>query len=379
MIRILHIVGSMNRGGAESRIMDLFRNIDRDRFEFSFLVYDNEICDYHDEITNLGGKFVVLKSLRKSGLLKYLKGISDILKNGNYDVVHVHTGVSGAYWLLIAKKKNVRVRIFHARNTFTKAGNGIISYIYKCFLKRICNKKANIRLAVSPSSAESYFGRKWKQSSHILPNAIEFNKYSGFDAKRVEQYKKEFNIPNNATVFGHVGSFRAEKNHQMIIDVFEQFKNEFENSYLILVGEGKLREKIQKYVKENNVTNVVFAGLREDLENIYPIFDIFLFPSLREGLPGSVIEAQASGISCIISDTIDRIVDLGLGLVYFVGLNLSPEIWAKKCKEVLEEKRCVDSETIKNAFKSKMFTIEVETDEIEEIYSQSQRVVGGKK
>ena len=338
-MKILHVVGAMNRGGAESRIMDIFRSINRSEFQFSFLVYNTDLCQYRDEILKLGGSFEVIPS-PNSGLYRYLKSMYRVLTS-DYDIVHVHVGVGGGVPLLISFLARIRVRIFHARNTFGAKTKGTRRKIYDRVSLFLIKHFSNMKLAVSQKSAESYFGKGCVSRGvvQIIPNTIDEAKFLDNGRYRSE-LRSEFNIEQRAIVIGHVGSFRKEKNHSFLLRMFRELLKIQSNVYLVLVGDGSLRCEIENQIKELHLDdNVILTGLRSDIDRIYSMFDVFVFPSISEGLPGSVLEAQASGLRCILSDTIDKSVDIGASLVSFLSLSKSEMEWASATMNVL---RCSD-------------------------------------
>lgn len=296
-IRVLHIVTTMNRGGLETMIMNYYRNIDRSKVQFDFLVHRNQESDYDQEILSLGGKIYRISHLNPFSF-KYRKELKQFFKNhSEYKIVHCHLDCMSSIPLSYAKKAGIGVRIAHSHNANQEHN---LKYVLKWYYKKKIQKYATILFACSKKAG------KWMFEDHdfqILNNAIDAKKFSYNESLRVEMRKK-LNLEDNF-VIGHVGRFNAQKNHGFIIEVFSELIKINRNAKLLLVGEGDLENKLKKQVNYLGLDEqVIFYGKCDDVPSIMQVMDVFFFPSLFEGLPLTLIEAQASGLPCVISDII---------------------------------------------------------------------------
>lgn len=321
-VRILHVVTDMNRGGIETMLMNYYRQINRNKIQFDFLVHRETKAEYDDEIESLGGQIYRMPRLNPLSL-KYYNELSCCLKNNKYEIIHSHIDCMSAYPLKIAKKSGIPVRIAHAHSTNQDKN-------WKYPIKYISFRK--IPLYATDYFACSEKAGKWMFPGHdflVLKNAIDINKYVPNEKNR-ENIKKEFGIKNNSLVIGHVGRFSYPKNHSFLIDIFYCIKKYRPDSYLMLIGGGKdminIRQKVKQLKLENNV---IFTGLRSDVHILMQAMDIFVFPSIYEGLGMSVIEAQAAGLPCVISNEVPKECIVTQGLVSIQDLSMSADKWAK--------------------------------------------------
>ena len=329
-IRILHVLGGLGMGGAESRVMDLYRHMDRSRVQFDFLVHyartqedakENRISSeelfavrppqhFDSEVLELGGHIYVLPRFNGKNLPEYRKAVQRFFNtHKGWTAIEGHmTSMAGIY-LPIAKKSGIPVTIAHARSAGVDAGiRGIATRLFRLGLADRCDHM----LACSVPAGISVFGKKAVDSGRValMPNAVDVTSYA-FDSKARKSVRDRFGIPEGRILLGHVGRFDPVKNHAFFIEVLEKLVREDpERDYgALLVGDGVLRPEIEKSLAEKGLSDrVVLAGNLPAAETakLYQAFDIFVFPSLYEGLPGTVIEAQSSGLFCCISDTITQ-------------------------------------------------------------------------
>lgn len=297
-IRILHIVTYMGMGGLESMIMNYYRHIDRNKIQFDFLVHRDFKAYYDEEIYNMGGKIYCIPKLNPFSH-KYISSLSSFFdEHKEYKIVHSHIDCMSGVPLKIAKKKGIPVRIAHAHSSNqTKDWK----YILKHYFKKNIPYYANVLCACSNSAGNWMFSDK---SFFILNNAIDAKNYI-YNYEKRKKTRQLLKIPEDAIVIGHVGRFSKPKNHKFIIQVFSEIIKDESESYLLLIGDGDLKNDIEKQVNILGISDrVIFTGIRTDVENLLQAMDVFLFPSLYEGLPVSLIEAQASGLPCVISDNV---------------------------------------------------------------------------
>ena len=356
MIRVLQIIGSLERGGAETFLINLYRNIDRKKIQFDFAIYNNKPSEngYYKEVVKLGGKVFFLPPKSK-GISSNFKAIQTIVQENNYKMVWRYTSSCfGLIDLLAAKSGGASELILNSRSTHTDSKSElIIHYVLKPFLP----------LAVTKGYACGIMAGKWmfgRQSFEVLNNGIELEPFR-YDEKLRNQHRQEFQLQDKIVV-GHVGRFHPVKNHRLIIEIYEKFREKISNSVLVLVGMGELLPQIQELVKEKGLEReVLFLGSRSDVPEMLQMMDIFVMPSLFEGFPRAFLEAQAAGLPCIVSATISKEVDV-TGNVSFVDLDAPVEVWADKIVEKCGSKTDDNTELLKVAgYDIKDVTKRVET------------------
>ncbi|MCR6110904.1 glycosyltransferase family 1 protein [Bacillus sp. A301a_S52] len=322
-VRVLHAVVNMNRGGAETLIMNLYRHLDRSAVQFDFLTsYEGE---FDAEITSLGGQVHRLPALKEVGHFQYLKAVNDFFKtNKQYSVVHAHMDKMSGHILSSAKRHGVAIRIAHSHSTSSEGHLAIRSY--KWYTGQKINRAATDRLACSQSAGSWLFGRSVNFKK--INNSIDSKSFEYSHEKRMN-VRKEFGLSEEHFVLGHVGRFSQPKNHTFLIHMFLKVVTHIPNARLLLVGEGPLKENIMSLVERLKLEDhIVFLGKRSDIPDLLTGCDAFVFPSLYEGLPVSLVEAQASGLPCLVSDHVTHEIDIGAGLIQFLTLRES-EQWVK--------------------------------------------------
>lgn len=327
MKRLLCIISAMNAGGAETFLMKLYRKLDKTKYQMDFCVNEPKKGFYDEEIESLGGKIYVIPS-KSENIKRFKKGLFNVVEKNHYEyVLRVTSNAMGFYDLKVAKDAGAKRCI--ARSSNSSDGDGWKIKIAHILGRMFYQKYVDIKLAPSDLAARYTFGDKEyeKGSVKILHNAIDVDcfQYSENSRKRI---RNEFGISDDCYVVGHIGRISKQKNHDFIIDIFSDIVSKHPNSKLMLVGKGELenqiRDKVDKLYLEDKV---ILTGVRSDIPALLSAFDVFLFPSLYEGMPNTVIEAQASGLPCIISDTITKEANI-TGLVYYVPLNVSKKKWA---------------------------------------------------
>jgi glycosyltransferase involved in cell wall biosynthesis len=315
-IRVLHVVVNMNRGGAETLIMNLYRNIDRSKVQFDFLTCKEGVFD--SEIIAMGGQIHRIPYVTNIGHASYVKVLDHFfLANSYYKIIHSHMDKMSGLVLRSAEKAKIPVRIAHSHNT--KSEGGFVSRTYKWYAgKKI--KRYSTNLYACSNAASQWLFRERSREAHVLKNGIECEKFV-FSSEVRNSVRKELQLGKQSLVIGHVGRFNHQKNHLFLLDLFTQLIKSLPNATLVLVGGGNLQPKIEAKIKELHLEDKVkLLGIREDIHLLLQAFDFFVFPSLHEGLPVTLIEAQGAGLPCIISDTITKEVDMGIDLVQYLPL-----------------------------------------------------------
>ena len=337
MIRVLQVLGSTTLGGAESRVMDLYRHMDKDRIQFDFLVTRGHTGHFDSEIESLGGHVYTVSPYRIYNHKQYVTEVRQFFKeHSDYKAVHGHMTSTASIYLPIAKESGIPLTIAHARSAGVDSGiKGKLTTLLRKKLPERCDKM----IACSDLAAVSVFGEHNYVDGlvKIMPNAIETKDYA-VNAIERERIRKEYGIEDRFVV-GHTGRFHEAKNHRFIVDVFLAFLNYREDAVLMLVGDGPLRDDIEAYVKELAKVNpklsdrVIFTGNQTPVHPYYQAFDALLFPSIYEGMPGTVIEAQASGLKCLVSDSVTRLCK-ATELVEFESLSKSADKWAERLNSI---------------------------------------------
>lgn len=326
-IRIIHVVTYMGRGGLETMIMNYYRHMDRSKIQFDFLVHRDFRADYDDEIEALGGRIFRIPRLIPWSS-QYHCALNNFLGNHpEYKIIHVHQDCLSSVILKAAKRNDIPVRIAHSHNSNQDRN---LKYPIKLYYKRKIPAYATHLFACGKEAGDWMFGNG--ASYHILNNAIDARRYT-FNLETRAQVRNQLQIDCSSLVIGHVGRFRLQKNHTFLIDIFAEVKKRKPNSILLLVGDGKHQLEIQKKVQSLGIENsVIFTGSRSDVPDLMQAMDCFVFPSLYEGLPVTLIEAQAAGLPCIISENVPTDC-VKTSLVYPLPLSKSPELWANKILE----------------------------------------------
>lgn len=329
--RLLCLVSCMNTGGAETFLMKLYRKMDRTKYQMDFGVFTKEECFYDEEIKLLGGKVHHLVPKTKNFSL-YKKGLYDLVKKEQYKyVLRITSNAAGFYDLKIAKEAGARVCI--ARSSNSSDGDSFKVKLINDISRFLFVKYVDVKIAPSDLAAEYTFGKKAtaKGEVHYLNNALDLNVYSFSEEKR-KRIQGEFGLQGKFVV-GHVGRFSKQKNHKFLIDVFYELKKKKDNAVLLLVGNGELKQNIEDKAKALGITeSLIFAGIRSDIPDLLSAMDVFVFPSFYEGMPNTVIEAQSTGLQCVIADTITKEACV-TDCVHFKSLADSAEKWAEKILE----------------------------------------------
>ncbi|MDO4294398.1 MAG: glycosyltransferase family 1 protein [Eubacteriales bacterium] len=334
-IRVLQVLGGTGLGGAESRVMDLYRNMDRDRVQFDFAVHTEKKGYFDDEIRRLGGRIYPLPRFRIYNWRAYRRAWKRFFEtHPGYACVHGHMTSTAALYLPAAKRGGAALTVAHARSAGTDRGaKGLATRL----LRRGLWKKADICLACSALAGQAVFGKRaWERGLvHVVPNAIEVEKYA-YDPEKREKMRGRLGLSDRFVV-GHVGRFNVMKNHLFLVEVFHQICRKRPDATLLLLGEGDCMEAARRRAEELSVSErVIFAGNKGNAEDYYQAMDLLIFPSLYEGLPGTVLEAQAAGLPCLMSDTITGEVAL-TELVETESLGQTAQEWAKRALALTEK------------------------------------------
>ncbi|GIM28751.1 putative glycosyltransferase EpsF [Clostridium polyendosporum] len=347
--RILQITGGMNTGGAETMIMHLYRTIDKSKVQFDFISFTDAKCHYDDEIKALGGRIFYVPSPKKTNLFKFIVDLYRVIKQyGPYHAVHAHTLFNSGLALLAARLAGIKLRICHSHNTLGDYGHILIRKIYFAFMRVLIKLNSNKNVSCTKAAGKFLFGKRSirKQMFTVLPNAIDLTPYKYIDLNAVRSMRKKLGINEDTLVIGHVGKFGEQKNHIFLVRLAEYLRDKEVDFKLILIGQGDLKKQIEAMIEEKQLNeHVKFLGVQTNIPLYMRMFDVFVLPSLYEGLGIVLIEAQAAGTPCVISDTIPKECDMGLGLINMLSLNAKLDSWLNAILNSSKTKRISSSIT----------------------------------
>lgn len=338
--RILHVVAIMNRGGLETMIMNHYRKLDRTKFQFDFLVHRREEGVFDEEIKSLGGRIYYLPKFNPLKIWSYNNALEKFFNNNDgYKIVHSHYNALSMWVLRAAKEHRVPVRIAHSHLAYPKFNHQTPIYWYA---RQKINRYCNFKFACSKDAGDWLFGNNNSSEVIIFKNAIPLDKF--IYNPNVRDIVRDNLKLSNKYVLGHVGRFHPSKNHKFLIKFFHEVHKRDKSAHLVLIGDGSEKEKIKSMAREFDIEkNVSFLGIREDVAEIMQAMDVFVFPSKFEALPVTLVEAQASGLRVIASDTLTSEIAFTDSLT-FKPLDSGPTDWAD---EILYEK---NKSVRKNAF-----------------------------
>lgn len=363
MIRVLHSVSNMDRAGIETMLMNYYRHIDRDKVQFDFLCNKKKPGAYDDEIEALGGRIFHTPGLNPAKYFMYLKYMKELFRtHPEYKIIEAHNGALGVYSLHGAKLSGVPVRIFHAHGaSITKDWKLPIKLVCKAFLPSNMTHHYTCGIA----AARCYFGDKIVEASdyEFIPNAIEIDRFK-FNLETRNRIRVEYNL-GDKHVLGHVGRFMAQKNHTFLLDVFANLSAKDDKAVLVLLGDGELMDTVKQKAEALGIGDkVYFIGNVGNANEWYQAFDVFILPSIWEGLPVVGVEAQAADLPCIFSQGVTKEIGFSEDSM-FIGLDESLDKWSdaiiKKFDKSSREDR---TELIRN----NNYDIKIEAQKLQERY-----------
>ena len=335
-MRILHIIGTLNVGGAETLVINILKNIDRKKYHFDFLVFKKMNYPLVKQVKALGANIIYLQSPNEIGMLNFILKLKKICKEKKYDAVHAHTQFNCGPCMLAACLAGIKIRISHSHSTRALDNKkSIQKYIYYKLSKILINIFATDCIACG-IEAGKFLYYPWKKYI-VLKNGIDINKFV-FDAKIRDKIRRDLNIPLNAMVIGNVGRLMYIKNQSFLIDIFNEIFKDNSNSFLVIIGDGVLKDDLLDKARTLKLEkNIIFTGNLENVNEYYNIFDVFAFPSLFEGLPLTLVEAQCNGLHIIASNNISIESNI-TGNIKFVKLDNEDE-WKDSIIDYSREER----------------------------------------
>ena len=337
-VRVLHVLSGLGRAGAESMVMNLYRDIDRTRLQFDFMVCSGgETKDsFADEILSLGGRIYTVPRFGLKTVFPFVRAWSEFFKtHGEYQIIHGHLRSSASIYLGIARRYGL-VTIAHSHST--SSGKGLAALV-KNLLQLPLRWTADYLIACSNAAGVWLFGKKAVRQDNyfVLNNALDADAFA-FDAEKRRAARAVLGL-EDAFVIGHIGSFIPVKNHAFIFKLLEAVSRKNGAAVLLLIGEGELRGNIEALARERGIRErLIFMGVRKDIPALLCAMDVFVLPSKWEGLPLTAVEAQASGLPCILSDVITTEAKIS-PLVSFLPLEAGVEAWADRILAVSKDNR----------------------------------------
>lgn len=368
MIRVLHMIGSLDVGGSQTMIMNIYRRVDKNKIQFDFIVDHPDQLYFAEEIKKMGGKIYFVPSFKGTNIVEIVKVWNDFFNiHREYHILHSHVRSYAVIYLLIAKKYGL-ITIAHSHSTSNGSGfPSIVKNIMQLPIRYI----ADYLFACSDKAGVWLYGKKalTKSNYQMIPNGVDLERFA-FDKSKRQEIREQLGIKTNEIVIGHIGRFTEPKNHKFLVELFEEYHKKNPNSRLLMVGDGELYETVRKQCDELGIAeSVIMTGSRTDTENFYQAMDVFVFPSLWEGLPVAVVEAQANGLPCLISDVITRDVNL-TDLISYLQL-ADKKVWINFIDKVMEDERMEVSD--ENRMKLQLFDSKKVAQKLEKFYLEQDK------
>lgn len=366
MKRIIHVIGGMDRAGAETMVMNWYRHIDRTAFQFDFVYFIDKKCDFDDEIIEMGGKIyrvynsknIFLRTLRLTKLLKKLD---------NVHALHCHTLLSNGFHVLAGKLAGVKIRISHSHNTCDTHKNNIVRKIYEYVCIFLINVFSNRFIACGVAAGDYLFTNKNKKNITLINNSVDVDYFAIMRSNIKYQHNKN-KLPLQKLNIIQIGRLLPVKNHKFTLALAKRMKERNINFSLSLVGKGDLFQEISQQIEKEELHNHVFLlGIRSDISELLAHSDVLILPSIHEGFPVVLVEAQAAGIVSIISSSVSEEVDLGVGLVHFMSLSVELDGWINKIIEISTQYKISDIDRV-NILKCKGFDVRSNLKNLTSVY-----------
>jgi glycosyltransferase EpsF len=367
--RVLHIVSAMDRGGAETLLMNVYRNLDRSKLQFDFIVHRDDQGDYDNEIRILGGKIYNVPSLRIVGPISYIKKLSEIMSSTSYIAVHSHTDYQSGFPALAAKIARIPHRICHSHSNNWPMNDSFKQKFLLKGLQSLIRYSATQYCSCSQEAGAFLFGQNAVENNKvtILKNGIDLSQYLDETITK-SSLIRELGLDQDAKIIGHVGKFSKSKNQSFILKVLKELVLKDKRYVALLVGDGPLKEKVQQEAENMGLSkHIRFLGVREDIPRLMKTFDVLLFPSIFEGFGIVTVEAQISGTPCIMSDSVPISTDMGLGLVMYLSLEEHPEKWGEEVGKAISLQK-PEKEALVKALSEKGFSIQQNIEEWMKLY-----------
>jgi glycosyltransferase involved in cell wall biosynthesis len=374
-IRVLHTLGSFDPGGVETWLLNVLKFVDREQFQLDFCTFGPSAGLNAKEVERLGGK--ILRCPKGRSPLPFRRRFRQILRDGHYDVVHSHVHLFSGALLRWAKAEGVPIRIAHSHNTRDGRPDTPARYFYRKVMRSWVDRYATHGLAASKPAAAELFGENWQSDSRfrVLYYGIDLTQFQ----RRVsrQEIRAELGIPLGAPVVGHVGRFDPQKNHRFVLEIAGEILKGRPEVHFLLVGDGPLRREIEARAGAEGIADKLhFVGSRSDVPRLVcGGMDVFVFPSLWEGLPIALIEAQAAGLRCLVSDRVPQETAFSNEFVEFLALSTGAACWAASVVKLLDEPRQESTDMVSKMAQNG-FSIQESMTALTSVYSPFQRSAG---
>lgn len=372
MKRVLHVVSCLERGGTEAFIMNHYRMLDRSAYQFDFLVFHKKEYPYLEEIKSLGGRvfFCAPPSSRNiPGSIREM--IACMKETGPYCAVHSHINIENAWVMTAAALAGIPVRVSHSHDTKGMEGN-LPTRVYRRFQCLLIKLFATRYAACGNAAGRYLYGeRLFRRKGIVIHNGIDIERFLSVPEQEIAGLKTEFSLPERCgPILGNITRFEDKKNQMFAVEVFRQLLNRYPNAVFLLGGPdgGKLEQVKQKVTALGLEGNVRFVGERRDIPACLKLIDIYLFPSLYEGLPIALLEAQAAGCFCASSANVSRESDMGIGQAAFFDLQESAEQWADRIQKAFMERTQPAAEEVRDAFQQRGYDIRLSAHNLISLY-----------
>ena len=367
-IRILHVIGIMNRGGAETMIMNLYRHIDRSKVQFDFVQNENEGAAFDEEIRELGGNIYHCPRFKGVNCIQYVRWWKQFFdQHHEYAIVHGHIGSTASFYLNEARKHGI-LTIAHSHNTNSRT----VKQFFFSILAYPTRFIADYLFMCSRQAGIDRFGEKAvldDNRAFFFPNAIDTEMFQYSNSSR-ENIRREFGVSDKELLIGHVGRFAKQKNHAFLLDIFKKISEKKPDAKLLLVGDGDLRQEIKGKIDLLGLKDrVIMTGVRSDVNDLMSAMDVMLFPSLFEGLPVTLVEAQCNGLPCVISDKVPSDSIIMKELVKVCSLEDDLSVWTEAVENTDKNDRTRYAEEMKKT----EFDIEKSAKWLEDFYCEKAR------
>lgn len=364
MQRILHVTGVMNRAGAETMLMNIYRNINREKIQFDFVSFSDIEGDYDQEIISMGG---IIYKIVESGPLKRMFSLRKLLmEHKEYKIIHCHTLLSNSFHLLSAYMAGVKIRIVHSHNTDDNSKAGLIRFFYHFFAKLVIQHIATHFIACGDAAARFLFPQKNKYL--LLPNSIDLAYFMQMGEKHKDYLRKEHDLSDDCLVILQLGRLDYVKNYFFSIEIAKELKRRAVSFKMFFVGKGELQNKLADQICQAGLENeIVMTGVRSDIAQMMAGADIMLMPSFFEGFPVVLVESQAIGLKALVSDFISREVDQKINLVKFLPINNHVNTWVNSIVDIKSDP-IFNSSDMRNIMYANGFDIKDSTGKLLEIY-----------
>jgi glycosyltransferase involved in cell wall biosynthesis len=369
-LRILHALGSFNPGGVETWLLNVLKHIDREQFQLDFCTFGPGAGLNAKEVERLGGR--ILRCPRGANVWVFRNRFRQILREGHYDVVHSHVHLFSGALLRWAKAEGVPMRIAHSHTSRDDRSNTLLRGYYSSRMRSWINRYATHGLAASQLAAKQLFGSDWEADSRfrVLYYGIDLDAFRQPFVR--DEVRRELGIPLDALVVGHVGRFVPAKNHRFLLEIASEIVKRRPEIHFLSIGDGPLRPEIEARAKAMGLEGkILFAGTRSDVPRLMRgSIDLFVFPSLYEGFGLSVLEAQAAGLRCLVSDAVPDEVGLSQESVEFLPASGGAALWATRAIALLKARK--NSTSVMDRVSRDQFSIQQSRLELARVYLSMQ-------